>query len=408
MTVQRVVITGMGAITPLGSDWSVVLAKLQSGASGVRFMDEWQGIQGLDSYLAAPSTPEVGLNFPIKIARTMSRVSLIAGETASTALSMSGLDDDPNFDRSSAGIAYGSSFGAHEQMVPFGRVLSEGVVRGISPSGYIQLMGHTTGVNLSLLLGIQGRLIPASAACASGGQALGYAWETIRHGIHPVMLAGSAEELSPMQVAVFDSFYSASREHDNPATAVRPFSADRNGMVVGEGGATFILESLDHAHQRGANVLAEMVGFATNMGGTHAVRSDLDTMCRVMEMALESAGLVPEQVGYINAHASGIAGDASEAMAIQNVFGDRVPVSSTKGYTGHLLGGCGAVESWLTVNMMREGWLAPTVNKSQASSDCDGVFHVAENGQTTDCEYVMCNNFAFGGVNVSVIFKKFH
>ncbi len=403
---KRVVITGMDVITPIGSGWDEVFANLKAGQSGIRTMPEWSDIQGLGSYLAAPSDPEVGIGLPVKQARSMSRVSLIAAETAVQALKMSGLSDYPGFDPSDTGVAYGSSFGGHEKMVPFSQVLSDKRVRGISPTGYIQLMGHTAGVNLSLLLGLQGRLIPASAACASGGLAIGYGMETIRQSVHPVMVAGSAEELAPMQVAVFDSFYAASREHDNPAQSARPFAHDRGGMVVGDGGATLILESLSHACNRNAHILAEVVGFATIMDGSHVVRQDVDMMCRVMTKALESAGLAPEQIGYINAHASGAASDAGEADAIVRVFGGRVPVSSLKGHLGHLLGGCGAVEAALSISMMNKGWFAPSLNLHTPGDDCQGIAHIGPEGLTADVDYVMSNNFAFGGVNVSVIFKR--
>ena len=402
---KRVVVTGMSAVTSIGDTWQSVLQSLKAGVSGIRYMDEWHDIQGLGCFLAAPVSTNVGSDVPRKNARGMSRVSMIAAQTAKEALHMSDLELS-GFNREKMGIAYGSSFGSAEQLVPFGRVLSERKVRGISPTGYIKLMGHTAAVNLSLLLGAKGRLIPTSSACASGGQAIGYAFETIRQGIHPVMVAGSAEELSPAQVAVFDSFFSASREHDIPDSAAKPFACDRSGMVVGEGGATFILEELEHAKKRGAKIIAEVVGFDTNMDGSHIIKQDPEMMKKVIEGALHSSRINKHQIGYVNAHASGAGSDSVEALVMRDIFGDQVPVGSSKGHIGHALGGCGSIESWLTINMMNQEWFAPTLNLDRPDTECSGLYHIGKGGLEMSCDYVMNNNFAFGGVNVSVIFKR--
>ena len=309
-------------------------------------------------------------------------------------------------DKENMGIAYGSSFGSAQQLVPFSRVLSEGTVRGISPTGYIKLMGHTAAINLSLALSIKGRLIPTSSACTSGSQALGYAYETIKHNIHPLMLAGSAEELSPMQTAVFDAFYAASRENNRPGKCVRPFAHDRNGMVVGEGGASFILESLEHAIARKAPIQAEIVGFATNMDGGHVIQQSPEMMEKVILSALASANLQPEDIGYISAHATGTDSDATEASVIRKIFSDKVPVSSNKGHWGHSLGASSSISAWLTINMMNQGWFAPTLNLTRTATDCSGLWHITGSGLQMDCQYAMVNSFAFGGVNTSIIFRR--
>ena len=403
---MRVVVTGMSAVTPIGNSWDQVHKSLRSGFSGNVIVEKWRNIKGLESYLAAPSELDENHYIPPKKKRSMSRVSLIACQTADKALQMSGLNIE-ELDKESIGVAYGSSFGSSDQLVPFGRVVSDNQVRGISPTGYIQIMGHTAAVNLSLFLGVNGRLIPTSSACASGGQAIGYAFEAIQNNIHPIMIAGSAEELSPAQVAVFDSFYAASREHENPRTAARPFSRDRNGIVVGEGGATFVLESFEHAQKRNAPILAEIVGFATNTDGRNIIKPNVAMMIKVMKKALESASLKPEQVGYINVHAAGSQADAAEAQAIQQLFGCSPFVSSTKGHTGHLLGGCGAVEAWLSINMMNQNWYVPTLNLTDVADDCSGPRYIVGKGKELGCDYVMSNNFAFGGVNASLIFKRY-
>ena len=402
---KRVVVTGMSAATPLGDSWLEVKEKLKSGSSGIRRMNEWSDIKGLGSLLAAPARPDIGQDIPRKKSRAMSRVSKIAAETAGSALAMSQLSMEEVGDEN-IGIAYGSSFGSSEQLVPFGRVFSENTVRGISPSGYIKLMGHTTAVNLSLYLGVKGRLIPCSSACASGGQALGYAYETIKQGIHPVMIAGSSEELSPMQVAVFDSFYAASKQHLSPSTAVKPFDQNRNGTAIGEGGATFVLEDLDHALSRKAPIIAEITGFATNMDGSHIIQQDRKMMTQVIQSALKSANLKANDIGYINAHASGTESDITEAAVIRDLFGSGTPVASNKGHIGHCLGGCGSIESWLSICMMNEEWFAPSLNLETIDPGCSGIGHIKPDGLEQLCNYVMNNNFAFGGVNISIIFKR--
>lgn len=368
-------------------------------------MEQWQKIQGLSCLLAAPVTEEIGVSISRKLSRSMSRVSLIAVQSAEMAVRNSELALE-SIDKDKVGIAYGSAFGSAEQLVPFGRVLSESKVCGISPTGYIKLMGHTTAINLSLYLGAKGRLIPTSSACTSGSLALGYAYETVKYNIHPLMIAGSAEELSPAQTAVFDSFFAASRENDHPHQSVKPFSSDRSGMVVGEGGATFVLESLDHALDRNATILAEVVGFATNMDGSHIIQQCPDMMAKVILSALASANLKSNDIGYISAHATGTDSDAIEATVIRKIFDDTVPVSSNKGHFGHALGASSSISAWLTINMMNQGWFAPTLNLIQPAGDCSGIQHITDSGLYLDCEYTMVNSFAFGGVNTSIIFRR--
>ena len=397
----------MSAITPLGSSWPDVYNKLKNSHCAITTMDQWRTIQGLSCLLAAPVNERIDLPITRRLSRSMSRVSLIAAKSAEAALWNSALGF-AEIDKDNIGIAYGSSFGSAEQLVPFGRVLSESKVRGISPTGYIKLMGHTAAINLSLFLGIKGRLIPTSSACTSGSQALGYAYETIKYGIHPLMLAGSAEELSPTQTAVFDAFYAASRENDRPQQSVRPFSHDRSGMVVGEGGATFFLESLEHALARKAAIHAEIVGFATNMDGSHVMQQNPEVMEKVILSALTSAHLQPDAIGYISAHATGTDSDAIEASVIRKIFGDKVPVSSNKGHLGHSLGASSSISAWLTINMMNCGWFAPTLNLTHAADNCSGLWHITGEGLRRECEFVMVNSFAFGGVNTSIIFKRWN
>jgi 3-oxoacyl-[acyl-carrier-protein] synthase II len=229
----------------------------------------------------------------------------------------------------------------------------------------------------------------------------------IRFGRQQVMAAGGAEELHPIDAAVFDIMFATSTRNNDPTRTPRPFDRDRDGLVVGEGAATLILEDLDHARARRARVYAEIIGFGTNCDGRHITNPDAAGMQRVMELALADAGLTPDQVGYVNAHGTATKlGDIAESVATANVFGRHVPVSTLKSFMGHTLGACGAVEAWLTVHMMGEGWLAPTLNLDEVDPECAPLDHVRGSPRAVGVEHAVSNNFAFGGVNTSLVFRR--
>jgi 3-oxoacyl-[acyl-carrier-protein] synthase II len=221
------------------------------------------------------------------------------------------------------------------------------------------------------------------------------------------MLAGGAEELDPTQAAVFDTLFATSTKNDRPAETPSPFDRDRDGLVLGEGACTFVLEELEHAQARGATIIAELVGFGTNSDGTHVTQPSSQTMGLAMQLALEDAGLPPQAIGYVNAHGTATAaGDVAESQATSRVFGPKMLLSSLKSYMGHTLGACGALEAWMTIEMMREGWAAPTVNLNNVDPKCGELDYVVGEGRALATEYVMTNNFAFGGINTSLIFKR--
>jgi 3-oxoacyl-[acyl-carrier-protein] synthase II len=222
------------------------------------------------------------------------------------------------------------------------------------------------------------------------------------------MVAGGAEELCPTEAAVFDILFATSVRNDAPETTPRPFDVNRDGLVIGEGAGCLVLEDLEHAEARGATIYAELVGFGTNSDGRHVTQPSADTMRRAMELALQDAGLQPSDIGYINAHGTATAqGDMAESQATHEVFGSNTPISSLKSYMGHTLGACGALEAWITIEMMREGWYAPTINLEQSDPQCAVLDYIAGTGRLIDCDYVMSNNFAFGGINTSLIFKRY-
>jgi 3-oxoacyl-[acyl-carrier-protein] synthase II len=221
------------------------------------------------------------------------------------------------------------------------------------------------------------------------------------------MIAGGAEELCATEAAVFDTLFATSVRNDAPHTTPRPFDSGRDGLVIGEGAGCLILEEREHALARGATVYAEIVGFGTNSDGCHVTQPNADTMRIAMELALEDAGLAPHAIGYVNAHGTGTQhGDVAETLATNAVFGARMPISSLKSYMGHTLGACGALEAWISIRMMHEGWFAPTVNLDEIDPQCGELDYIRGEGRRLDCEYVMSNNFAFGGINTSLIFKR--
>jgi 3-oxoacyl-[acyl-carrier-protein] synthase II len=271
----------------------------------------------------------------------------------------------------------------------------------------LKFMSHTTAANLALFYGIRGRIIPTSAACVSGSLAVGSGYEAIRAGHADVMICGGAEELHPVPIGVFDIMRATStRYNDRPDASPRPFDADRDGLVVGEGAGTVILESLDHARRRSAEAYGEVVGYGTNCDGTHVTSPSADGMAAAMRLALEDARLSPDDVDYVNAHATATeVGDVAESLATAEVLGDSVPVSSTKGATGHTLGASGAHEVAFCLAMMRGGFLAPTRNLERPDPACAPLAHVTGEAREASPRTVMTNNFAFGGINTSLLLR---
>lgn len=405
---RRVVITGFGGVTALGSDWESIKAGLLAHQNCVVRMPEWDEIDGLSAKLAAPvpnfTLPE---HYTRKRIRSMGRVSLLSTRATELALEDAGLLDDPVIKSGRTGIAFGSCTGSTNAVAAFGEMLMNKSTRKITATTYVQMMPHTTAVNTGLFFGVTGRVIPTPSACTSGSQAIGYAWEAIRHGYQDVMIAGGAEELCPSEVAVFDTLFAASVRNDEPKLTPRPFDKNRDGLVIGEGAGAVMLESLEHAQARGAKIYAEIVGFATNCDATHITQPNQATMQICMEEALRVAGLAPSDIGYLSAHGTATdRGDIAESNATAAVFGNRTPVSSMKSFFGHTLGACGAVESWLAVQMMREGWFSPTINLTDPDPMCGDLDYIMGTERQIVTEFVQSNNFAFGGINTSLIFKR--
>ncbi|WP_313607188.1 beta-ketoacyl-ACP synthase [Atlantibacter hermannii] len=405
---RRVVITGMVGVTAFGETWQQVAARLKQGENAVRAMPEWQVYDGLHTLLGAPIDDfSLPAHYTRKRIRSMGRVSLMSTRATELALEQAGLIGEEVLTNGETGIAYGSSTGSTGPVSEFATMLTEKHTNNITGTTYVQMMPHTTAVNTGLFFGLKGRVIPTSSACTSGSQAIGYAWEAIRHGYQTVMVAGGAEELCPSEAAVFDTLFATSQRNDAPKTTPSPFDKNRDGLVIGEGAGTLILEELEHAKARGATIYGEIISFATNCDAAHITQPQRETMQICIEKALKMAELAPADIGYISAHGTATdRGDIAESLATSALFGTHTPISSLKSYFGHTLGACGALEAWMSLEMMREGWFAPTLNLTQPDEQCGELDYIMGEPRAVDCEFLQSNNFAFGGINTSLVIRR--
>ena len=405
---RRVVVTGGGTVSALGNSWQSVREALQSNHSAVRVMGDWEQYPDLKTRLAAPVQ---GFKMPdrytLKKTRSMGRVAKMAVVATEQALASAGLLNDPVLKNGMTGVSFGSATGSSDAALEFFNLLERQSMSKINGTTYLRMMSHTAAINISVCFGTTGRMITTSTACTAGSQGIGYAFETIRNGQQDVMIAGGAEELCPSQAAVFDTVYAASVRNEEPESTPRPFDQARDGLVLGEGATTLILESYEHATARNAKILAEVTGFATNTDGKHIVRPNQAMMEKVMEMALQSAGMDPTEIDYISAHGTATEhGDIAETCATERVMGNKTPISSLKSYTGHTLGACGAFEAWASIHMMNEGWFAPTLNLENIDPRCGTLDYIRGEARAKAATHMMSNNFAFGGVNTSLILSK--
>ena len=405
---NRVVVSGIGGISAFGRDWASIQAAFKQGRNAVQNMG-WQGqYPDLEAQLGAPIEGYAPpAHWTRKQLRSMGRVSYLCVDAAEQALADAGLLGDERIKDGRMGVACGSSTGSTQDIRDVGELLITGKSQNFSANTYVRMMPHTTAANIGIFFGLTGRIIPTSSACSSGSQGIGYAYEAIKYGMIETMLAGGGEEFCPSEVYVFDSLYAASRRNNEPAQTPRPYDAGRDGLVIGEGAGILVLESLAHAQARGAKIYAEIVGYGANSDGSHVTRPQKATMQRCMALALKDAGLEPAQIGYVNGHGTATEqGDIAETQATEALFGSRMPISSQKSYLGHTLGACGALESWFSIEMMNSGWFAPTLNLEHIDPRCGRLDYIRGQGREIDTDYVMNNNFAFGGVNTSLVFKR--
>lgn len=405
---RRVVVTGMGIASPLGSTVQTSFDRLKILKNCILYDSSLDNYKGLHTRLSARVKdfilPE---NFTRKVTRTMGDVAIMSVVTAKQALEDSGLIDAPIISNGQTGVSYGSCSGSIDAIMDFYSMCVNHEVKNLNSGSYVRMMSHTSAVNISLYFKTHGRIIPTSTACTSGSMAIGYAYEAIKSGIQTIMIAGGAEEYTPSNIGVFDTLFATSVKNDTPTLTPAPFDRDRDGLVIGEGAGTLILEDYEHAKSRGAKMYAEVVGFATNTDGDHITNPNTAMMSEVMKQALYSANLSPKDIGYINAHGTGtINGDIAESNATYEIFGNHTPINTIKSYTGHTLGACGAIESILSIAMMNNNWFCPILNLQNIDDRCGELDYIMTNPRIIDTEYIMSNNFAFGGINTSLIFKK--
>ena len=407
MNTRRVVVTGIGGITAFGRNWHSIQTAFKAEKNAVKYMDWHERFPELEAQLGAPiedyAPPK---HWTRKQLRSMGRVSYLCVDAAEQALTDAGLLGDESITDGRMGVACGSSSGSTKDIGDVGELLLTGTSRNFSANTYVRMMPHTTAANIGIFFGLKGRIIPTSSACSSGSQGIGYAYEAIKYGMIDMMLAGGGEEFCPSEVYVFDSLYAASRRNGEPELTPRPYDSGRDGLVIGEGAGIFVLEELEHAKRRGAKIYAELVGYGANSDGSHVTQPQKETMQKCMELALQDAGITPDKIGYVNGHGTATEkGDIAETLATEAVFGF-VPISSQKSYLGHTLGACGALEAWFSIEMMNGGWFAPTLNLNDIDPRCGKVDYILSGGREIETDYVMSNNFAFGGVNTSLVFKR--
>ena len=402
---KRAVITGYGVVCPIGYSVAEMIQGLESGRCGTQAMPpSWNRFGKLRCQVGAPVEMRDPKAIPRSLRRTMSTMSIFAVQASVQALRHANLDAaaipaDPR-----VGCIMGSTTGSPEAIAStYELLLSKNEYMLLGASEFFRCVSHTVALNVSQYLGIKGVVSATSAACASGLQAVGAAFDQIRLGRQDVVLCGGAEELHETVVGSFDILYAASsRYNDSPSRTPRPFDLQRDGLVCGAGAGVIVLEEYEHAVRRGAKMLAEVVGYHTCSNGVHVSQSDDLSMRTCMRTTLESGGLSPADIGYVGAHATGTTqGDVAEAAAIAAVFGPEIPVSSLKGNLGHTLGASGPIELAATIEMMNTGTIYPTHNLEEVDPACAGICHVRERTPRQFAAFLK-NSFAFGGINSAI------
>ncbi|MFT5353800.1 MAG: 3-oxoacyl-[acyl-carrier-protein] synthase II [Polyangiales bacterium] len=404
----RVVVTGAGVTTAIGHDLSSSVASLREGRHGIRYMPEWDIIEDMHGRLGSTVDGlDLKKHYPRKKRRTMGKVALFAVHAAEEAVIQSGLGEDV-LKGARTGVAFGSTSGSGSETEAFSKPLAlSHSMKGLESNAYFRLMTHTCAVNVGQFFGVKGRIESTCTACTSGSQGIGRAFELIQAGLQDVMIAGGAEELHYTSAVTFDLLMATSHKYnDSPDESPRPFDLARDGLVVGEGAGALVLESLEHAEARGATILAEVLSYASNCDGAHLTAPRAEGMQAVMQLSLGQAGLSPTDIDYVCAHGTGTeVGDIAESTATANVFAKDMPFASLKGYVGHTLGACGAIESAWCLAMLRDGFLAAGRNLVDVDPRCGELDYVRETRVATP-RRIMNNNFAFGGINTSLIFER--
>ncbi|MFT5835721.1 MAG: 3-oxoacyl-[acyl-carrier-protein] synthase II [Sulfurimonas sp.] len=405
---KRVVITGVGLNSPLGNSYEELYENLKNEKCGIEYVPEWDEIDYFGTKIAGVVKNVDLKSIPRKYRRSMDRVAQLSAISTSDAINDANLNQE-TLSSKRCGIAFGSTMGGNETLFEYIPEVKEKMsFRGQNSMAFLKIMSHTVAANLAQMFSIKGRNIPTCSACTSSAQAIGAGYESIKYGMSDIMICGGAEGLHYLAGGVFDVMGAAATKHNHePTLASRPFDESRDGLVLGEGSGALVLEELEHALARDAKIYGEVIGYATSCDGEHITTPSKEGMMQVMETSLEDACIKAQDIEYINAHATATQmGDIAESNATFNLFGSETPVSSTKGHMGHLLGGCGVVESIICLIAINKSFLPKTMNFKTLDKNCANINVLGKN-MLKDITIAMNNNFAFGGINSSLIFKDY-
>jgi len=408
MQTRRVVITGMGSISPFGRGVNILIESLFAMKSGVTKIPGLADFGGLRTHVAAVVPDMDFKEIPRKYRRSMSKMSIYATLACQEAVSRGNVTE-AMLSGGRLGISMGSTIGSPIATQEFFEdFLTYRSLERMRATTFFQIMNHSCATNVAQALGITGRILAPSSACSTGCQAIGYGFEMIASGKQDMMLCGGADEFHPLSPATFDIMSAASvRYNDAPHLTPRPFDRDRDGVVCSEGSGVLLLETLDSAQKRGAPIFAEITGFATSSDTTNIADPNSESIEGCIRLALEDAGMKADEIDYVNAHATGtIQGDIAESTAISRVFGDDVPVSSLKGHLGHTMAACGALETIASIAMIDKGSLVPTLNLENVDPLCGNIRHIRQI-EKADIKTVLKNNFALGGVNTCIVIRGY-
>lgn len=409
---RRVVITAASAITPIGHGKKQITENLLKGKSGIKPLREDELISRfIHSRVYGTVDYPIEYDFKRSHRKTMGPVAYYACQVAKEVLEQSGLTQD-FITSGKLGVAFGSIHGSPTVQRDIYKIFFEAKdkasYQGIGAVDYLKSMVHTTAVNITKMFGITGRVISSGTACTTASQSIGFGYETIKYGLQDAMLCGGADEYDTITVAVFDNLLACSTAfNDEPQRTPRPFDKSRDGLVVGEGGGAVMLEEYEFARKRGANIIAEVIGFACNNNGGDLILPNLAGITATLRLGVENAKINPQDVDLISAHATATKmGDIIEAQAIGAIFGNHPYVTALKSYIGHTMAACGAIETIMSLYMMEDGFIAPTINLEVIDERCAIIKHV-QKVLTHPVKTTAVQNFAFGGVNTILILRKF-
>ena len=408
---RRVVITACSAITPIGHGKDQIVESLLKGISGIKTLREDQLISRfIHSKVYGTVDYPVDYDFKRQYRKTMGPVAYYACQVAKEVLEQSGLPQD-FITSGKMGVAFGSIHGSPTVQRDIYKVFFEAkdktAYQSIGAVDYLKSMVHTTAVNITKMFGITGRVISSGTACTTSSQSIGYGYEAVKYGLQEAMLCGGADEYDTITVAVFDNLLACSTAFNSePHRTPRPFDKLRDGLVVAEGAGAVMLEEYEFAKKRGANILAEVIGFACNNNGGDLILPNLGGITKTLNLGLQNAKINAQDVDLVSAHATATKmGDIIEAQAISAAFGNNPYVVALKSYMGHTMAACGAIETILSVYMMQDGFIAPTLNLEEIDERCAMIKHV-QNVLQNHVKTAAIQNFAFGGVNTILLIRK--